>query len=106
MLFSKRALSVTFNPTTLFYAVVEYLKSSDHIYDPVDTKPERDGQYLLVRLAVNSDEAWRVAHLLRALNDDWYSVYVAEPESLLDDNVQDTPCDSQTIESEPLNLVS
>lgn len=75
-------MSITFDPTTLLYAVVEYLKSSEHIYDPVDTRPEQDGQYRLVCLAVNSDEAWRVAHVLRALSDGlyWYSVCVAEPE--------------------------
>lgn len=75
-------MSITIDPTTLLYAVVEYLKPSSHIYDPVDTKPEQDGQYRLVCLAVNSDEAWRVAHVLRALSDDhyWYSVCVAEPE--------------------------
>lgn len=75
-------MSISFDPTTLLYAVVEYLKSSDHIYDPVDAKPEQDGQYRLICLAVNSDEAWRVAHILRALSDGryWYSVCVAEPE--------------------------
>lgn len=62
-------MSVTFNPGTLLYAVVKYLKSSEHIYDPVDTEPERDGQYRLVCLAVNSDEVWRVAYVLRALSD-------------------------------------
>ena len=85
-------MSITFDPTTLLYAVVEYLKSSDHIYDPVDTKPERDGQYRLVCLAAHSDEAWRVAHLLRVLSDGryWYSVCVAEPEE---------------VDSEPLPMV-
>ena len=100
-------MSITFNRTTLLYAIVEYLKSSEHIYDPVDAKPERDGQYRLVCLAINSDDAWRVAHILRALSDGryWYSVCVAEPESLLDDKVPDDLCDSQAVESEPLNLV-
>lgn len=75
-------MSIVFDPTTLLYAVVEYLKSSEHIYDPVDTKPEQEGQYRLIGLAVDSDDAWRVAHILRALRDDryWYSVCVAEPE--------------------------
>lgn len=75
-------MSVTFDPTTLLYAVIEHLKSSEHIFDPVDTKPEKDGQYRLVCLAVNSDDAWRIAHLLRALSDGryWYGVCVAEPE--------------------------
>lgn len=100
-------MSITFDPNTLLYAVVEYLKASKHIYDPVDTKPEQDGQYRLVCLAVSSDEAWYVANLLRALSDGtyWYSVCVAESKSCLGDNVQDTPCDNQIIESEPLNLV-
>lgn len=77
-------MSISFDPTTLLYAVVEYLKSSEHIYDPVDTKPEQDGQYRLVCLAVNSDEAWRVVHVLRAMSDGryWYSVCVAEPEGI------------------------
>lgn len=99
-------MSITFDPTALPYAVVEYLKSSEHIYDPVDTNPEQDGQYRLVCLAINSDEAWRVAHLLRALSDGryWHSVCVAEPESLLDDNMPDAHCDSLTIASETLNL--
>jgi hypothetical protein len=74
-------MSITFDPTTLLYAIVEYLKSSDHIYDPVNTRPEQDGQYRPVCLAVNSNEAWRVANLLRALSDGtyWYSVCVSEP---------------------------
>lgn len=94
-------MSITFDPTTLLYAVVEYLKSSDHIYDPVDTKPELNGQYRLVCLAVSSAEVWRVAHVLRALSDGcyWYSVCLAEPESLLDDNVPDALCDSQAVAS-------
>ena len=77
-------MSVTFNPDEMMYAVVEYLKSSDHIYDPVDGQPERDGQYRLVCLAVRSDDAWKMAHLLRALNNGtyWYSVCVAEPETV------------------------
>ena len=37
-------MSVTFNPDDMTYAVVEYLKCSDYIYDPVDGKPEKDGQ--------------------------------------------------------------
>lgn len=100
-------MSVTFDPNILLYAVVEYLKPSEHIYDPVDTKPERDGQYRLVCLAVNFDEARRVAHVLRALSDGtyWYSVCVAEPEPFLDDNAQDIPADSQAVKSEPMNLV-
>lgn len=75
-------MSITFNPDSLLYAVVEYLKSSEHIYDPVDAKPEQEGQYRLVCLAVNSDDVWRVAHVLRALSDGryWYSVCVAEPD--------------------------
>lgn len=75
-------MSVNFNPDEMMYAVVEYLKSSDHIYDPVDGKPERDGQYRLVCLAVCSEDAWKMAHLLRALSNGpyWYSVCVAEPE--------------------------
>jgi hypothetical protein len=28
-------MSATFNPVALLYAVVEYLKSSEHVYDPV-----------------------------------------------------------------------
>ncbi len=36
-------MSITFDPITLFYVVVEYLKSTKHIYDPIDHKPERDG---------------------------------------------------------------
>jgi hypothetical protein len=78
-------MSVTFNPDEMAYAVVEYLKSSDHIYDPVDSKLEKDGQYRFVCLAVKSEDAWRVAHLLRAIGDGryWYSVCVAEPEATI-----------------------
>lgn len=76
-------MSIAFDPATLLYAVVEYLNSSEHIYDPVDTKPEQEGQYRLICLAVNTDDAWRVAHILRALSDGryWYNVCVAEPET-------------------------
>jgi len=70
-------MSITFDPTTRFYAVVEYLKSTKHIYDPVNHKPEQDSQYRLVCLAVNSDEAWRVDYILRALSDGryWYTPF-------------------------------
>lgn len=81
-------MSLTFTPPTLLYAVLEHLQSSAHLYDPMDTKPEKDGQYRLVCLVINADDAWRLAHLLRALNSSssssdgryQYSVYVAEPE--------------------------
>ncbi len=75
-------MSLTFDPPTLLYAVVEHLQSSAHIYDPINTKPEKDGQYRLVGLMVNSDEAWRIAHLLRAMSDGryTYSMCLAEPE--------------------------
>lgn len=75
-------MSIPFALPSLLYAVVEYLKTSNHISDPVATKPEREGQYRLVCLAFESADAWRVAHLLRALGDGtyWYSVTVAEPE--------------------------
>jgi hypothetical protein len=33
-------MSIVHDPNILPYAVVEYLKSSEHIYDPVDGKPE------------------------------------------------------------------
>lgn len=35
-------MSITFEPNTLLCAVVEYLKASEHIYDPVDTRPEQN----------------------------------------------------------------
>jgi hypothetical protein len=62
-------MSILYDPNTLAYAVVEYLKSSQHIYDPVDGKPELEGQYRLVCLAGSSEDAWRIAHLLRAVSD-------------------------------------
>ncbi len=76
-------MSIPFDPPSLLYAVVEYLKTSNHIDDPVTIKPEREGQYRLVCLAFESEDAWRVTHLLRALSDGtyWYSVTVAERES-------------------------
>lgn len=43
-------MSIAFDPTTLLYAVVEYLKSTKHIYDSVDHKPEHDRQFRLVCL--------------------------------------------------------
>lgn len=84
-------MSVTFNPDEMTYAVVEYLKSSDHLYDPVDDKPKKNGQYRLVCLAVNSDDAWRMANLLRAPSDGpyWYSVCIAEPEIICSHNRTD-----------------
>jgi hypothetical protein len=96
-------MSITFDPATLLYAAIEYLKSSKHIYNPVDTEPKQDGQYRLVCLAINSDEAWRVVHLLRALSDGryWYSVCVAEPESFPSDDGQGMLDNNQIIE--PLN---
>lgn len=75
-------MSIPFALPSMLYAVVEYLKTSNHISDSVTIKPEREGQYRLVCLAFASADAWRVAHLLRALGDGtyWYSVTVAEPE--------------------------
>lgn len=75
-------MSIAFDAHTLFYAVVEHLKSSDHIHDPVDGRPERAGQYRLVCLAPDSREAWKLTHLLRAMSDGryWYTVCVAQPE--------------------------
>jgi hypothetical protein len=98
-------MSISFDPTTLLYAVVEYLKSTEHLYDPVNHKPEHDGQYRLVCLAPNADDAARLAHLLRAMDDGtyWYSVCVTEPEPLLDDKAQVIPGDIQSVEMEPLN---
>ncbi len=98
-------MSITFDPATLLYAVVEYLRSTKHLYDPVNDKPERDGQYRLVCLAPNADDAARLAHLLRAMDDGtyWYSVCVAEPESLPGDNEQGVLGDTQAVEMEPLN---
>lgn len=92
-------MSITFDPPTLRYAVVEYLKTSKHIYDPVDTKPDRDGQYRLVCLVVNADEAERLTHLLSALSDGRYeyTVCVAEPDQ---DRVMKKPL---SLLSEPLN---
>jgi hypothetical protein len=96
-------MSITFDPATLLYVVVEYLKLSKHIYNPVDTELKQDGQYRLVCLAINSDEAWRVAHLLRALRDGryWYNVCVAKPESFPSDDGQGILANNQTVE--PLN---
>ncbi|MEZ4641611.1 MAG: hypothetical protein R3E31_02540 [Chloroflexota bacterium] len=73
-------MSIGFDPNIVYYAVVEHLPLSQYIYDPVDGKPEREGQYRLVCLVVNSDEAARVARLLAAVSDVryQYSVCVAE----------------------------
>ena len=98
-------MSVTFDPTTLLYAVVEYLKSAKHIDDPVDHKPEHDRQFRLVCLVPNADEAARLAHLLRAMDDgtDWYNVCVAEPESCPTENKHDACDGNQAAEIKPLN---
>jgi hypothetical protein len=101
-------MSIAFDPTTLLYAVVEYLKSTKHIYDSVDHKPEHDGQFRLVCLAPNADDAARLAHLLRAMADGiyWYSVCVAGPESCPNDSVQGVLNDNLDVETEHLNLAS
>lgn len=101
-------MSINFDSLALLYAVVEYLTSTKHIYDPVNHKPEHDGQYRLVCLAPNADDAARLAHLLRAMDDGtyWYSVCVAEPESLLADDVQKVINDNQVVEIELLNPTS
>ena len=101
-------MSIIFDSTALLYAVVEYLKSTKHIYDPVDHKPENDGQFRLVCLAPNADDAARLAHLLRAMDDGtyWYSVCVAEPESCPTENGQWILDDNQVIEIEPQNPTS
>jgi hypothetical protein len=38
-------MSILYDPTTLSFAVVEYLKTTNHIFDPVDTTPTLDSQY-------------------------------------------------------------
>ena len=95
-------MSITFDPTTLLYAVVEYLKSTKHIYDPVDRKPEHNGQYRLVCLTPNAEDAARLAHLLRAMDDGtyWYGVCVVEPKSFAHDNEQSILDDNQAVEME------
>lgn len=100
-------MSVVFDPTTLLYAVVEYLKSSKHLYDPVDAQPVQEGQYRLVCLAVDSAEAWRLAHLLRAMGDGtyWYSVCLAEPVLLPGDSGQSGLNDLTVVAIEPLKFV-
>lgn len=100
-------MNIVFDPTTPFYAVVEHLKSTRHIYDPVDHKPEYDGQYRLVCLAPNAKDAARLAHLLRAMDDGtyWYSVCVADPDSLPSDSEQSVLGDNQAVEVEPLDPV-
>jgi len=76
-------MSITYAAPALMYAVVEYHTSAKHIYDPVTTPPEQEGQYRLVCLAPDSADAWRIAHLLCALSDGRYryTVCPAEPES-------------------------
>lgn len=83
----------------------------NHLCDPVDTKPMQEGQYpgiTGVCLAVQSDEAWRIAHLMQAMSDGiyWYSVCVAEPESFANGDRQDALADHQAIEIEPLPLMT
>ena len=93
-------MSVLFDPDALTFAVVEYLKISEHIYDPVATKPERDGQYRVVCLTQHIADAACIRDLLRAivsrleiasalatngtptLSTHWYSICVAEPEPI------------------------
>ncbi len=100
-------MSISFDPTALLYAVVEYLKSTKHLTDPVDHKPEHDGQYRLVCLAPDAEDAARLAHLLRDMDDGthWYSICVAEPESFSGDHKQGILGDNQTVETAPLNPV-
>lgn len=101
-------MSVTFNPNTIHYAVVEYLPSSSHLCDPVDTKPTQEGQYRLVCLATQSDEAWRIAHLIQAMSDSTYrySVCVAEPDSFPNGDEQNGLADQQVIEIKPLDFLT
>ena len=82
-------MSVLYDATTLRYAVVEYLKRTSHIYDPVDTPPTEDSQYRIICLAPDAEEASRIAHLLSATGNGrfHYSISLEEPageDSLID----------------------
>jgi hypothetical protein len=76
-------MSIPYDSATLLYAVVEHLPDSKHLCDPVDIKPERDGQYRLVCLTLTATDAWQMAPVLRALSDDRYAytVCVAQPDA-------------------------
>ena len=74
-------MSVPFHPDTFAFAVVEYLDSSRHLLEVIEHAPENEQQYRLVCLAHTADEAWKIAHLLRAVCRPplTYSVTTAAP---------------------------
>jgi hypothetical protein len=63
----KASMRIPFNPGELHYAVVEYLAIAREICDPIDCPPERECQYRIICLAPTSDDAWKITHLLRAV---------------------------------------
>ena len=62
-------MTILFSSSTLAYAVVEYLKTSNHICELVETKPTQDKQYRIVFLALHAADAVLAVRLLSFSNE-------------------------------------
>ena len=75
-------MSIPFTPPPLMSAVVQHLKTSNHLHYPVHTNPDRDEEYRLICLALHVSDAERLAHLLQALDDGRYRYTVCLAETV------------------------
>lgn len=74
-------MGVPFNPAKLRHAVVEYLKTAQHLEALVSVAPENEGEYRLFCLLADQDDAYQLVQALRAVAGDspfQYSVCPAE----------------------------
>lgn len=81
------------SPDSLRYAVIEHLPSAKHVYDPVDHPPKQESQYGTVCIAARSEDAWKIAHLLCALQSGPHT-YTVCPAEAVSNHEPNTDCAS------------
>lgn len=86
-------MNTVYSPDSLRYAVIEHLASSKHVCDPVDHPPQLQSQYRTVCLAARSEDAWKIAHLLCAVQSG-PRTYTVCPAEAVSNNEPDTNCAS------------
>lgn len=74
---------IPFKPGKPFTVIVQYPKTSDHIWNPITTKPTENGDYRVVGLLADFTGDWQMENqLVNLLNDAdedcHYSLCVAE----------------------------
>ena len=62
-------MTITFDPQIITFAVVEYLQTSNHIYQAVAANPTQNQQYRIVFFTANVADANLAVSLLSLEND-------------------------------------